>query len=177
MLLGSVSDLIAEHRLEIDSGQSSVEFRIKMMDVSYFVGQFDDFSGIIRFDPERPSRSSVTIEVRADSIRTKMPRLTKHLRSPDFLNARQFPILRFTSRTVSQAAKDRFRVLGTFEVRGNEQEVEMLVELVGIRQGGKLMVGFSTEFVINRHDFGISYLPNGLADEVTVRMDIHSFVP
>ena len=53
----------------------------------------------------------------------------------------------------------------------------MLVELVGIRQGGKLMVGFSTEFVINRHDFGISYMPNGLADEVTVRMDIHSFVP
>lgn len=158
----------------VNSGQSTALFRIKMMEVSYFNGQFFAMSGQVAFDDEDPSASSILLEIEAKSIQTGIPRLTEHLKSPDFFNAAQFPQLRFRSTSVRPLGDKRFEVSGNLTVRGMSKPVTVLAELIGMRKGGKLMAGFSTVFTINRHDFGVSYMRQGLASEVEVRLDLHT---
>ncbi|MEE8585076.1 MAG: YceI family protein [Acidobacteriota bacterium] len=162
---------------KIDSGQSTALFRIKMMEVSYFNGQFFEMSGQVDFDPQNPSAASIRLEIQSNSVRTGIPKLTEHLKSPDFFNATQFPRMRFQSTSVKALGEKRFEVSGELTIRGVTRPVTVEVELVGMRQGGKLMAGFSTIFTINRNDFGITYMPGGLSPDVEVRLDLHTYVP
>src|SRR4051812_15849981 len=69
----------------VDPAHSFVMFRTDHMGVSAIYGRFDAMAGSISFDPANPTGSSVTLDVKTESVDTGNADRDKHLRTPDFL--------------------------------------------------------------------------------------------
>ena len=81
---------------KIDAAHSGAFFELGHLGgISRFMGRFNDITGDLVVDA--PEKSKITVTIKTDSIDTNHEGLDKHLKSPDFFNAVQFPTLTFTS--------------------------------------------------------------------------------
>jgi polyisoprenoid-binding protein YceI len=137
-------------------------------------GQFKTFDGSIEYVNAQPSKISFDIDL--NSIETDSPQLTEHLKSPDFFNVAQYPKATFTSTSLEAApagspAGTTHLLRGTLDLHGVQKEVSIPVKAEQTADG----VRATSEFTINRHDWGISY--KGMADDlikdnVLIRLDL-----
>jgi polyisoprenoid-binding protein YceI len=166
-LLLAVPALAAE-TYEVDPVHSAVIFRVGHLGVSHTYGRFNDISGQVVLDAADPSKSSVEITVKADSVDTFSEKRDQHLKSPDFFNAKQFPELTFKSRSVKKTGESEFEVAGDLTLHGVTRPVTVKVQHLGSGSDpwGGYRAGFETTFDIRRSDFGMDYMPGGVSDEV-----------
>ncbi|MBI4616057.1 MAG: YceI family protein [Planctomycetes bacterium] len=166
------------HDWTVDASHSSVLFKVKHMNVSWFFGRFIDFEGKIHFDPTEPAKNSVELDVKTQSVRTWSRDRDDHLKGPDFFNVAEFPLMTFRSKAVEKAGEDRFRVTGDFTLHGVTKEIAVEVEKTGEGTGlrGEPRIGFYTEFRIKRSDYGMTtYVAEGaVGDEVTVILSLEA---
>lgn len=157
---------LADQSFTLDAVHSSVMFKIEHMGVSNFYGAFKDVSGSYTLG-ENPS---FNFSIKTDSVDTRNEGRDKHLKSPDFFNAPEFPAITFKSTKVEKAG-DNLKVTGDLTMHGVTKPVTAEFKIwpaKETRQGMK--GGFETHFTIKRTDFGMStyVAEGGLGDEVTV---------
>ncbi len=161
----------------VDSVHSSVVFRIKHFDVSYFYGRFNRVTGKVEFDAEDPVNSSFLIEIKADSVDTNSGQRDRHLKSPDFFNAREFSSIIFKSTRVSRRGDNRLEVGGDLTMHGVTRPLSLSLDYVGPKDArGKSLMGFETTFTIKRSDFGMNtYIAaKALGDEVKLFVSLET---
>ena len=159
----------------VDSVHSSALFKVKHMGVSYFYGRFAEMSGTLTVD-EDPSKCSLLIEVPAESIDSGNDKLDQHLRSPDFFDAKQFPVVGFKSTKVEAGEDGGYRVTGDFILHGVTKSITVDVEKTGSADGrsGKL-IGFHTVFTIDRREFDMNYGTDGpLGSDVELTISLEA---
>jgi polyisoprenoid-binding protein YceI len=152
---------------QVDAAHSSVVFRVKHAGASWFYGRFNEFSGSIEHDPENPEASSVEVTIQAGSVDSNSERRDTHIKSPDFLSAKEFPAITFKSTSV-KAAGDDLEVTGDLSFRGVTKSVTAVVEHVGVGEFQGKRSGFEAVLDIKRTDFGSDYgvAQGALSDEV-----------
>jgi len=167
---------VAATAFTVDPVHSTSVFRIKHMNVAYFYGRFDKFGGTINFDESNPSASSAEIEVDTASVNSNNGKRDGHIKSKDFFNAAEFPTASFKSTSWKPAGENTFDVAGDLTLHGVTKPITVKFEKTGTgksRSGGAL-VGFETTFTIKRSDYGISFMPEGLSDEVRLTFSIEA---
>jgi polyisoprenoid-binding protein YceI len=171
-------------RYEIDAVHSAVVFRCKHLGVSWAYGRFNAISGSFVIDEQDPKSSKVDVVIQTASVDTADTKRDEHLRGPDFLDVKQFPEARFVSTSVQPdagkasagkaGAGKEWEVAGQLTLHGVTKDVTLRMEHVGSAQDpfmGKI-AGFHGTLVIRRADYGISYSPEALGDEVTLLLSI-----
>ncbi len=158
----------------IDNAHSWTHFRVNHMGIGTAFGQFRKFGGTIVMDEADLTKSSVSITIDADSIDTNNAGRDRHLKGGDFFSVKEFPEITFTSTAVKPGKKGVFAVTGLLKMHGTEKEVTAEVRQVGSGKGprGQQRAGFEARFSVNRLDFGVDYMPQGLGKEVTVELAI-----
>ncbi len=148
-----------ETRWAVDPTHSAVEFAVKHMMFATVKGRFSDISGTIAVDAADLGRSSVQVTIGAASIDTHDEKRDAHLRSPEFLDAEQYPTLSFTSTRVEAMGNDRYRVTGDLTIHGITREVTLDTTFngEGVNPWGQSVRGYSAEATINRKDFGLNW--------------------
>ncbi len=168
----------ASEKYKLDPDHSSIIFKVKHFDIGYVYGRFNDFSGHFVIDPKNPTKSSVEITVKAASVDTNNQKRDQHLRSPDFLNAKQFQLITFKGAGVKKIDDHTAEVRGTLTLHGVPKPFTIKVERVG--QGkdpwGNQRIGLKTSLSIKRSDFGINYMPEGISDEIRVKIATEGIV-
>ncbi|SHH11357.1 YceI family protein [Streptoalloteichus hindustanus] len=167
----------APGRWVVDPTHSSVEFVVRHL-FSRMRGRFNDYEGVVVID-EDPSRSTVEAVVRTGSVDTAIAARDEHLRGEEFLQADQFPEMRFRSTGVRLTGDDRGEIDGELEIRGVTRTVTLTVEHLGTAGdpwgGTKACLSAYTE--IDREEFGVSGnspLPaGGLLVGRTVRIELN----
>lgn len=121
-------------------------------------GGFRNYSGEIYYDPDHVERSHVSIVVQAASIDTRNETRDRVLRSDDFFDVERYPTLSFVSTSVTPAPDRAVDVSGDLSIRGVTKHVTIRAHFLGRRQmqGWGDFVGFDTDFVVNRADFGVN---------------------
>ena len=172
----SVPTLAAE-TYKVDPVHSSALFRVKHLGVSNYYGHFTDISGTFVLDEKNASACSVEVEVKTESVATHNEKRDQHLKSPDFFNAKEFPVLSFKSKQVKAAGKGIYEVTGDLTIRGVTKPLTTKVTLVGSGKGmqEEYRAGFETIFTIKRSEFGINYMPQGLGEEVQITVSLEGF--
>ena len=162
----------------IDTSHSAVIFRAKHMGVSYNYGRFNDFSGTITLDETEVSNSLVELEVKTASIDTANTKRDQHLRSPDFFNAKQFPVITFKSTDVKAkpGKENMLEVVGDLQLHGVKKSITVDVELTGngsSPQAGEL-IGYETTFALKRSDYGMNFGMQAVSDDIRITVSLEA---
>jgi polyisoprenoid-binding protein YceI len=155
---------------QVDPVHSSFVFRVKHFNVGYIHGRFNDVSGTVTFDPDKPEAASFDIQVKAASIDSNNPKRDQHLRGPDFFNVKEFPTIAFKSKEVKPLGDKMYEVTGDLTLHGVTQPVTAKVEYVGAGKDprGTQRAGFEATFTVRRSEFGMKGMLGGIGDEVRV---------
>lgn len=160
---------------KIDPVHSSVGFSLRHI-VSKFSASFTQVDGTVTFDEAAPEKSSVEATVAIGSVNTANEKREGHLKSPDFFDAANFPTASFKSTSWKKTGENTFDVAGDLTIRGTTKPVVLQVTLLGTGpgMGGTTVSGWEATTKINRNDFGVSYGPKVLGDEVTLNIAIEA---
>ncbi|HUR29456.1 MAG TPA: YceI family protein [Planctomycetota bacterium] len=153
----------------IDPVHTSIVFKVLHLNVSNFYGRFDKVSGTVVMNDEKPAESKVELTIAMDGINTNHEGRDKDLKGPNFFNAKEFPEIKFVSKTVKKDGDKKWKVDGDMTMHGVTKPLSLSVDLVGsadTKMGKK--AGFDTTFKLKRTDFGMTGMTDMLGDEVTV---------
>ncbi|HSM34795.1 MAG TPA: YceI family protein [Longimicrobiales bacterium] len=147
---------------KIDPSHTTVGFTARHMMITKVRGRFTEAEGTIVTDAADPSTASVRVAIPTESIDTGVEDRDQHLRSGDFLDVEQHPVMTFESTDVegfdAEAGTD-FTVVGDLTIAGTTREVTLDATFEGGGQdpwGGK-RVAFSASTTIDRRDFGLTW--------------------
>lgn len=161
---------------KIDAVHSGAFFEVGHLGgVSRFMGRFRDLSGELVVDS--PEKSRVKVEVKTDSVDSNHDGLDKHLKSPDFFSAVQYPTMTFTSTGLTLNPAGEGTLAGNLTLRGVTKPVTFKLRHVGTGKGmkGEQRVGYVATGTIKRTDFGVNFgAPNAATDDVDLRINIEA---
>ena len=118
--------------------------------------------------------------VKVASIDTAETDRDRHLRSPDFFDAAQFPEIAFESTKIEALDDDEFRVTGRLTIHGVTNEIVLHAEVGGteLDPWGNERVGLEVTGQLSRGDYDMKLqqaLGSGnlvVADSVTLALDL-----
>ncbi len=148
----------------IDPTHSEVQFKIKHLVISTVTGQFTDFSGEIHSKGDNFEGANAKFEAQIASISTNNADRDGHLKSADFFDAENFPVLSFESTSFNRLDEDNFEIKGNMSIRGISKEITLKAEYGGQMTDfyGNVKVGFEISGKISRKDFGLTW--NGVTE-------------
>jgi polyisoprenoid-binding protein YceI len=173
--LGSLGMAVhAADTFKIDPVHSSVVFSVMYLGVSNFYGRFNDVSGTVVLDKADPSKSSVELTIPVESVDTHNEKRDQVLRSPDFFNAKQFPVMAFKSKQV-ESSGDTYKVTGDFTLHGVTKPLTLEIKKGGEGKGmeGEIRGGGETHFTIKRSDYGMNFMQGQLGDEINIVVSLN----
>ena len=131
-------------------------------------GGFKTFTGNIEVGDKGVSKVSVDID--ADSLYSDTPKLTGHLKSPDFFDVKTYPKASFASSDIkAEAAKDATHVItGDLTLHGQKKAITFPAKI----EVAASAVTITSEFKINRSEFGISYGKGQVDEPVTIKVTV-----
>ena len=161
---------------KIDPAHSVAYFELGHLGgVSRFMGRFNEMSGDLVVDT--PTKSSIKVEIKTGSVDTKHEGLDKHLKSPDFFSAVQFPTMTFSSTGLTLNERGEGTISGSLSLRGVTKPVTFTLKQIGSGKGmkGETRAGYIASATIKRTDFGMTYgVPGAATDEVDLRINIEA---
>ncbi|WP_247233032.1 YceI family protein [Telluribacter sp. SYSU D00476] len=129
---------------------------------------FTDLQANLRFDPSRPTESTLTASLGANTIKTGVSLRDYQLRSRNYLYADKYPRLLMQSKQIRAVGKNSY--VGQFDLtlRGVTKVVEVPFSFV--QQGN--LVTCKGKFSINRRDFGVGGSSLILDDKVDIVVEV-----
>jgi polyisoprenoid-binding protein YceI len=163
-----------------DTAHSTFGFVARHLMVTKVRGTFGEFEGSAHLDFTDPTKSSVTVKIKAASIDTGNADRDTHLRSNDFFDMEEHPEITFQSTAVQTVSGNTYRVTGDLTIRGITKPITFETELAGpvVDPWGNTRVGLSGSLTVNRKDWGVSWnmaLEAGgvaVSENVTLEFDI-----
>ncbi|HEY9900369.1 MAG TPA: YceI family protein [Pantanalinema sp.] len=142
---------------QIDASHSHVGFSVKHMMVSTVKGQFKTYSGSLVIDEKDLTKSVISGQIEVASIDTRDSGRDDHLRSADFFDVANHPLITFASKRIEGKGGNAYRVTGDLTIRGVTQEVVLDAEYHGLAKDpwGGTRTGFTVSGTVNRKDYGL----------------------
>jgi polyisoprenoid-binding protein YceI len=164
----------------IDPVHSEVGFSVRHMMVSKVRGKFAKFSGEL-VTADDVLGSSVKAEIDLASIETGAEQRDAHLRSPDFFDTENHPLMTYRSTGIRRDGED-FIIDGELTLKGVTRSVPLKLEVNGFGPDayGGTRAGFSASAEINRQDFGVNWnaaMETGgvvVSDKVAIHLEIEA---
>lgn len=151
----------------VDLVHSSMTFKVQHLGLAFVHGRFNEFSGTLTIDPDA-SKCAFTMNVKVESIDTANAMRDAHLRNADYFDVKQYPAITFKS-TAVKAGKDGYEVTGDFTMHGVTKPITFT--LTGGKKAevkGMQRIGFSTDLVLKRSEYGMKGGIPAIGDEVYI---------
>lgn len=163
----------------IDPIHSTIRFDAKYLLITSVSGWFREFEGTVASEQGGFCNSEIQVTIYTHSLTTGNEERDNHLRSPDFFDTKQYPVIRFRSTGVSMQEKN-IQVSGILSVKNVEHPFTFNATFLGMCADpmGNTKAAFEMDTVLNRKDFNITWNhffdKNGLllSDEVRVHCDL-----
>jgi polyisoprenoid-binding protein YceI len=155
----------------LDPVHSTAGFAVRHK-VSKFRGSFTELDGKLRVDESGELRLSGT--ARVASIMVKSGAMEADLLSPRFFDAERYPQISFESTEASVAADGAMTVTGDLTMRDHTESVTASGTLSTVDDDGqgRRLVGIDLETVVDRTQFGITFVQQLPGGEAAVETDV-----
>lgn len=154
---------------EVTPVQSVIKFNVKAS--VPIGGNFEKWSATLTFASPDVTTAVLDIEIQAASVNTGSGMKDNKLKSKDFFDVKQNPLITFKSTKVVQTGPTTFDVAGTFTIRGVSKPETLKLVITGKGTGTGTING---TMAFDRKDYGMtSGIPFiKIADRVEVDVDL-----
>ncbi|UUU30577.1 YceI family protein [Streptomyces sp. CA-210063] len=164
----------------IDAAHSRIGFSVRHALVTTVRGAFTEYQSRLYFDGRDPARSRAEIVLSTASVDTGVEQRDAHLVGRDFLDAANYPRMRFVSTAVRLVGNDVYRMAGELTIKNSTRPVDLELTYIGhvMDPFGYERVGFDGTTTINRSEWGLTYnqrLAEGgamVSEKVRLQFDI-----
>ena len=117
---------------------------------------------------------AIDMQILATNVDTDVEKRDNHLKSPDFFDAKKFPLISFKGTSFKKIAENTYEIIGDITLLGKTRPVSLKAIQTGAAKDpwGKYRRAFEAEFTIKRSDFGMDFLMNVAADEVELTVSV-----
>ena len=142
---------------EIDQIHSDLRIIARHLMVAKVRGTFEGLNGTIVVAQD-PLDSTVQIEAKASSVTTGATDRDNHLRSADFLDAEQYPLVSFESTELVPSGEE-WKLTGDLTIRGVTKPVtfDLVFEGVASDPYGNTKAAFTAVGEIDRKQWGLTW--------------------
>ena len=148
---------------------STIKFAVKAS-VS-LEGNFDKWDATLTFTSPDVTTGVLDVKIQADTVNTGSGMKDGKLKSKDFFDVKQDPLITFKSTKIVQTGPDTFEVDGNFTIRGVTKPEKLTLTVSGAGTGSGEIKG---TMAFDRKDYGMnSGIPFiRIADRVEVTVDL-----
>jgi polyisoprenoid-binding protein YceI len=175
LLVGSA---FAIDEYKIDPNHSSANFSVRHMKVSTVKGRFSDVQGVINYDPQDVTRSTVKAVIKTSTITTDNAKRDDDLKSPNFFDVTKYPEIKFESTKIEKRG-DQYVAIGNLTIKDVTKQVELPFTVTTAELGGKKRLGSDATLTINRNDYHVDWnkMPGVVDDTVKIELNIEAGQP
>lgn len=163
----------------IDPEHFSIAMSVRHIGYFDLIGLFTEGAGSFTFDEVKPAVSDIKVTIKTESFFSGHAKRDAHVRSADFLNAKEFPEMVFVGKRSEKTGVRSGKIHGDLTLRGVTRPLTLDVTWVksadypiggGLFGGKPYVTGINARGTLKRSDFGMTYaVENGLVgDEVTL---------
>jgi polyisoprenoid-binding protein YceI len=177
LFLAGLCPAKAQKKYDFDDAHSLVRFTVQLAGLTGVEGRFVDTNATINYDEADLTKSSVTALIRTASIDTGEKERDDHLRTPDFFDAENFPIIRFQSKRIEKHDSN-WMAAGELTIHGVTREIELPFQWVQKKHTdpfGNDRIGFEAHMTLKRSDYGIKgprFWGEVISDDVEVLLRV-----
>jgi len=157
----------------IDNSHSFANWELRHV-VARTSGTFHDIKGKVVLDTGNLANSSVDATISLYSLNSSHIRRDVHTLTDEFLDARNYPEMKFVSTGVTPYSADKGTMRGQLTLHGVTKPVSLDYQILGIGSDpwGGIRAGFKATTRIKRDEFGITkYAVNGpVGNEVDITL-------
>ena len=127
--------------------------------VSPVRGVLGPVGGSVVWDGKNVSTVAADVTIDVQKLSTANESRDKHLRTPDFFAADQYPTIKFKSKRVVPGAGGAFKMIGDLTIRDVTKEVTLDVEAPAaiVTAQGTQRTATTATTTINRFDYGLKW--------------------
>ncbi len=139
---------------QLDTNNSKVGFSVKHKITRDVYGEFLKSIGTANYNSKTNQIINIESVIDVKSIDTGNDRRDRHLISPDFFDAQNYPKIYFKSNNVEKISETQYKVYGNLTMRGIKKEIILEGEKTSDSNDNLF---FNAISIIDRQDFGISW--------------------
>jgi polyisoprenoid-binding protein YceI len=153
-----------------DADGSTVKFVGSKIVGESHEGGFKAFQGAMYLDPDKAEVARIEADIDMNSTYADADGLTDHLKKSDFFDVAKFPQSRFVTTEIKAGGKDgaSHTVIGNLTLHGVTKSIEFPATLTVSDD----QAAVASEFFIKRSDFGITFSPAIIREEVVIKLDV-----
>lgn len=163
-----------------DTTHTEIGFKVRHLMVTNVRGLFRDVDVQVLTNGTDFSGAQINFSMKAASVETGEANRDAHLRSADFFDAGNFPLITFGSTSFKSVADGEYELVGDLTIRGVTKQVKLDVEFGGtvVDPWGNIKAGFTLTGKLLRKDFGLVWnaaLESGgvlVGEEVKIFCDV-----
>lgn len=186
LTIGACMAFVATHAhaepavYEIDPEHAVVGFSVDHLGFADVVGFFGAVDGSYVFDEQTGTVADVSVRIDTASVFTNHEDRDEHIRSDDFLDARQHATMSFVSTAAEPLADDRYVITGELSLLGVTRPLQLDATLnrIGEYPIGRNVyaMGVSATATVQRSEFGMTYgVDNGwVGDTVEIFIEFEA---
>ncbi len=154
---------------EVTPVESTIKFEVKASVA--IVGKFDKWDATLKFTSPDLLTGVLDIKIQAATVNTGSGMKDGKLKSKDFFNVEQAPLITFHSTKVEQTGPDTVAFDGDFTIRGVTKQEKLTFTVTGKGTGAGTIKG---TMAFDRKDYGMNKgIPLvKIADRVEVTVDL-----
>jgi polyisoprenoid-binding protein YceI len=163
----------------IDPEHFSIALSVRHAGYFDLVGLFTEGAGSFVFDEAKPEVTDIRVTIKAASFFSGHKKRDDHVRSTDFLDAKEFPELTFVGKRSEKTGDRTGKIHGELTLRGVTRPVTLDVTWVksaeypmggGLFGGKPYVTGINARAALKRSDFGMTYAVDNclVGDDVTL---------
>ena len=150
----------------LDAEKSKIDFVGKKPDGAH-KGGFKGFKSEVKADLENPQNGSMKLEIEAESLWSDDPKLTEHLKNPDFFDVKKYPTIKFESTKIDMQGEEG-TITGKLTLLDKTIEVKVPVKAEVSDSSVKVIA----DFKIDRTKWGMNYGKGKIDDEVSLKAEL-----
>ena len=175
LLPASLPTLCAES-LSIDPSHTAVIFSWNHRGFSHPVARLEKVHGTVFLDRSDLTKSSVSVTLPLDGLRTGDDFLDRRLKGAEFFDTGKYPAITFSSTKIEAVGTNALKLTGDLSVHGVTKSVVLDATINKINGGAntKMIAGFDAVVMLRRSDFGVSRYVPMTSDELSVHITLEA---